>query len=133
MGKIDMNKKWFVTSLVFSYLLEDSMKQNVFPMEEIYILVYADDLSVIKEANIIGKSYEDNNLLINNNKGFSKYEGVCKVVEVLDECFNLDISCNGMELSYTYVEFNKYKDILDYINDKKGVSGVLYPNMGNNL
>jgi len=128
-----MNKKWFVVSLVVSYLLEDSMKQNIFPMEEVFILVYTDDKSVIKEANKIGKLYEDNSLLINNKKSFSKYEGVCKVVEILDECFNLDISCNGIELSYTYVEFNKYEDILNYVNDKKGASGVLYPNMGNNL
>jgi len=105
--------KWYVASIIVSYRLTVK-KQELFPIDELFTLFYANNRKEAWEKAIRkGKEYNnyDESLRINGNSAYAKYEGIRKVIEIIDDEFELKIPLDGLEISSSYMELTSIKDI----------------------
>jgi len=105
--------KWFVVSIIISYRLKEG-KQEVFPIHENFTLFHAKNRKEVWEKAIkYGKEYAmiDDELEINGKPAYTKYEGIRKVIEIIDNDFSLKKPIDGLEISYSYMEVNSEEDI----------------------
>ena len=105
---------WYVASIIVSYRLKDG-HQNVFPVYENFTLFQAENRKEAWEKSIkYGKKYAkiDDKLEIDGKPAYTKYEGIRKVIEIIDDEFDLKEPVDGMEISYSYMEVNNKKDLV---------------------
>ncbi len=114
MGKIDMSdKRWYIASILVSYRVKNG-KQEIYPVYENFTLFYAKNRKKAwKKAIKYGKWYAniDDKLKIDGNPAYTKYEGIRKVIEIIDDEFDLKIPLDGLEISYSYMELSSEEAI----------------------
>jgi hypothetical protein len=100
--------KWYVATIIVSYQLRYE-KQDVYPVDELFLLFCAENRKeALEKAIETGKTYNDydKTLTLNGKPAYAKYEGVRKVIEIIDKEFDLKIPLNGIEIAYSYMEVN---------------------------
>jgi len=105
--------RWYVASIIISYRLKD-IEQKVFPIYENFTLFYANSRKEAWEkAKLYGEEYStiDDKLEINGKDAYTKYEGIRKLVEIIDNEFSLKKPIDGLEISYSYMEVYNKEDI----------------------
>ena len=122
MEKIDSEyRKWYVASIIVSYRLKKG-KQNIFPVYENFTLFHSKNREEAwGKAKNYGKWYAgiDDKLEINGKPAYTKFEGIRKVVEIIDDEFDLKILLDGLEISYSYMELTNENDIEDLAKGRR--------------
>ncbi len=116
MEKIDSEyREWYVASIIVSYRLKKG-KQSIFPVYENFTLFHSKNREEAwDKAKNYGKWYAsiDDKLEINGKPAYTKFEGIRKIVEIIDDEFDLKVLLDGLEISYSYMELTNEKDIED--------------------
>jgi len=113
--------KWYVASILISFRVKDGYQETI-PVYENFILFYADnDKEALQKAINYGKWCEniDDQTELNGKPAYSKYEGIRKITEIIDEEFDLKVPIDGIEMSYSYMELDNEKDIIDLVEGRQ--------------
>jgi hypothetical protein len=107
--------RWYVVSILISYRVKEG-RQNTIPVYENFILFYADnEKEVLQKAVKYGEwcASIDDKTELDGKPAYSKYEGIRKITEIFDDNFDLKITMDAVELSYSYMELDSEKDVID--------------------
>jgi len=97
-------------------------KQIIFPVYENFTLFHAENREEAwRKAIREGKKYEqiDDNLRLDGKPAYRKYEGIRKVIEIIDDEFDLKIPLDGLEISYSYMELSSEENIQDLAKGRR--------------
>lgn len=107
---------WYTVSIIISCRLKHGY-QKVYPVYENFTLFEAENRSdAIEKAELYGKRYAevDDQLRLNGEEAYWKFEGIRKLIEVRDyfsDELDIDGPRSGVELSYSYMEVNSEEKI----------------------
>ncbi len=107
--------QWYVASILISYRVKEG-KQDTIPVYENFTLFYADnDEEVLQKAIKYGEwcASIDDKTELDGKAAYSKYEGIRKITEIFDDNFDLKTTMDAVELSYSYMELENEKDVIN--------------------